>query len=42
MLESSPVYITYVAGEENTYYDIASRAITHIDDDNVAVLVTHF
>ena len=32
-----------VAGEENTYYDIASRAITHIDDNkNVAVIVTHF
>ena len=41
MLESFPAYITYVAWEENTYYDIASRATTHVDDDTVAVIVTH-
>ena len=40
MLESSPVNITHVAGKENTLADIASRAITQIDDD--FAFLTHF
>ena len=41
MLESSLANIVIrVAEEENTQEDIASRAITHIDDDNA--LLTHF
>ena len=40
MLESSPVNIKHVAGKDNTLADIASRAITQIDDD--AAFLTHF
>ena len=40
MLHSAPVSITHVAGEDNTLADIASRALTHIDDDSA--FLTHF
>jgi hypothetical protein len=34
MLHSAPVSITHVAGSDNNLADIASRAITHLDDDH--------
>ena len=40
MLHSAPVSITHVAGADNNLADIASRAITHLDDDHA--FLTHF
>ena len=40
MLHSAPVSITHVAGSDNNLADIASRAITHLDDDHA--FLTHF
>jgi hypothetical protein len=40
MLHSAPVSITHVAGPDNNLADIASRAITHLDDDHA--FLTHF
>ncbi len=40
MLHSVPVSITHVAGANNNLADIASRAITHLDDDHA--FLTHF
>ncbi|KAI2511562.1 adenylate kinase [Fragilaria crotonensis] len=40
MLHSAPVSITHVAGSDNNLADIASRAITQLDDDHA--FLTHF
>ena len=40
MLHSAPVSITHVAGADNNLADIASQAITHLDDDHA--FLTHF
>ena len=40
LLHSAPVSISHVAGEDNTLADIASRAITHIDDNSAFLM--HF
>ena len=40
MLHSAPVSITHVAGTANNLADIASRAITQLDDDHA--FLTHF
>ncbi len=40
MLHSAPVNITHVAGLDNNLADIASRAITQLDDDHA--FLTHF
>ncbi len=40
MLHSSPVSITHVGGKDNNLADIASRSITHLDDNNA--FLTHF
>jgi hypothetical protein len=40
MLHSAPVNIIYVAGSDNNLADIASRAITQLDDDHA--FLPHF
>jgi hypothetical protein len=40
MLHSAPVSITHVAGSDNNLTNIASQAITQLDDDHA--LLTHF
>ncbi len=40
MLHSAPVSITHVTGADNNLADIASRAITQLEDDHA--FLTHF